>query len=314
MAYIGYIYKITNKINEKSYIGKTNNIKRRWGEHKGGKGNTAILNKAIKKYGIDNFDFSIVEEKEFDSIDALNQGLSQMEIDYIAKYNTYKRGYNATIGGEGASGHHVSDELKQLYREQALERYKSEEERLKCGDGMRGKHHTKEVREKIKKALLNRDPVIYEKIAVKMKGKHRDHEMIMKAAAKRKKAILQYDKFGNFLKEYNGIMEAGYNTTANISACCKGKIGSAYGYIWRFKEGNNYPLHIEVPNNVRAQYYNTIVQMTKEGDIINTYKSLPEASRVTGIGRRAIGNCLYGWSNSAGGYIWKFKENEEDVA
>ena len=49
--YIGYIYKITNKINGKSYIGKTNNIIRRWKEHKYGHGGTAILSKAfIKMY------------------------------------------------------------------------------------------------------------------------------------------------------------------------------------------------------------------------------------------------------------------------
>lgn len=49
--YIGYIYKITNKINGKSYIGKTNNLIRRWNEHKSGKGGTAILSKAFIKYG-----------------------------------------------------------------------------------------------------------------------------------------------------------------------------------------------------------------------------------------------------------------------
>ena len=55
--YHGYIYKITNKINGHSYIGKTNNLDRRWHEHKSGNGGTAILDKAFKKYGINNFKF-----------------------------------------------------------------------------------------------------------------------------------------------------------------------------------------------------------------------------------------------------------------
>lgn len=49
--YTGYIYKITNKVNGKSYIGKTNNLNRRWNEHKSGKGGTAILSRAFTKYG-----------------------------------------------------------------------------------------------------------------------------------------------------------------------------------------------------------------------------------------------------------------------
>lgn len=314
MAYTGYIYKITNKINGKSYIGKTNNIKRRWNEHKWGKGNTAILNKAFKKYGVDNFEFSLLEERKFKSINELNEILSQMEIDYIAKYNTFKKGYNATLGGEGTIGHFVSESTRRKFSILAKERCKSEEYRKKLSDTMKGKHLSPETKEKIKKALANRDPSVYKKIGLKLKGKPREHEMIMKAAAKRRKPILQYDKYGNFLKEYSGAIEIGYNTAANIIACCKGKISSAYGYIWRYKKEKDYPLHIDVSNNARAQFYKAVLQFSKEGKLIATYDSILKASLATDIKRRAISNCLYGWSKTAGGYIWKFKEEMEDVA
>ena len=55
-----YIYKATNKINGKSYIGQSNNIERRFSEHK-----TKIdipIEIAIRKYGIDAFNFEIIEE------------------------------------------------------------------------------------------------------------------------------------------------------------------------------------------------------------------------------------------------------------
>ena len=90
----GYIYKITNKVNGKSYIGQTRyTIEFRWRQHLHKKDNTYFHN-AIRKYGADNF---IVEKLEECNIEDLNE----KEIYYIAKYNTFKDGYNLTIGGDG---------------------------------------------------------------------------------------------------------------------------------------------------------------------------------------------------------------------
>lgn len=314
MAYTGYIYKITNKINGKSYIGKTNNIIRRWKEHRYGHGGTAILSKAFAKYGLDNFEFSIINEQKYETVEELNKRLPELEVYYIGIYNTFKNGYNATIGGDGISFYKHSKETIERIRESNKGKVIPEERLKKMRVAMLGKHHTTETKEKIRKALLTRDHTIYEKVSAKMKGRHRDPDMIMKAAAKRRKPILQYDKYGNFLREYSGAVELEYNTTANIIACCKGKIKSAYGYIWRYRREKDYPLHIDVSNNARAQFYKTILQYSKKGELIASYNSIPNASLATGIKRRAIGNCLYGWSKSAGGYIWKFKEEMEEVA
>ena len=61
------IYKITNKINGKSYIGLTDDIKRRISEHKS-KGDTTnlLIDHVIKKYGKDNFTYEILEECSLD--------------------------------------------------------------------------------------------------------------------------------------------------------------------------------------------------------------------------------------------------------
>lgn len=314
MTYIGYIYKITNKINGKSYIGKTNDIVRRWKEHRYGHGGTAILSKAFAKYGLDNFEFSIICEHDYHTKEEMNKKLSELEVYYIGVYNTFKKGYNATIGGDGISFYSHSQETIEKIKESNRGKKASEAKKQKISAAKLGQHHSSETKEKIRQALLNRDPVIYDKISAKMKGRHRDHDMIMKAAAKRRKPILQYDKYGNFLKEYSGAIDLGYNTTANIIACCKGKISSAYGYIWRYKKEKDYPLHIDVSNNARAQFYKAVLQFSKEGNLIATYDSILKASLATDIKRRAISNCLYGWSKTAGGYIWRFKEEMEDVA
>lgn len=88
------IYKITNKLNGKIYIGQSINIKRRWNEHKAKKGEKAnLLYFDFQKYGIENFDFSILQECEQSELDFL-------EIFYIKKFNSFYNGYNLTQGGQ----------------------------------------------------------------------------------------------------------------------------------------------------------------------------------------------------------------------
>lgn len=93
------IYKITNKINNKCYIGQSKNILKRWKtEYKWYKINNH-LQSAFKKYGIENFDFEIIEECE-------SNLLNEREKFWIGIYNSFDRnfGYNKTLGGAGTPG------------------------------------------------------------------------------------------------------------------------------------------------------------------------------------------------------------------
>ena len=90
------IYKITNKINKKIYIGQSKDIEYRWKDHKRRfKNQKTPIQKAIYKYGIDNFSFEVLKEC---SIDCLND----LEIYYIQLYNSTDKniGYNITSGGD----------------------------------------------------------------------------------------------------------------------------------------------------------------------------------------------------------------------
>lgn len=88
-----YIYKITNLINNKIYIGITNNYQKRWSNHKTSKTNTAI-SRAIQKYGKENFKFEILEEN------CSLQEASNKEIQLIQELNTLiPNGYNIATGG-----------------------------------------------------------------------------------------------------------------------------------------------------------------------------------------------------------------------
>ena len=92
------IYKFTNLINNNAYIGQSIDIDRRYKEHINRAKNInseeyySAFHKALRKYGIENFSFEILEEC---SIKELNN----REQYWINYFNTYKNGYNCTTGG-----------------------------------------------------------------------------------------------------------------------------------------------------------------------------------------------------------------------
>lgn len=113
------IYIITNKINGKSYIGLSVDIKRRFSEHKSPcrfqKKETPIA-RAIKKYGLTNFSFDIIELVECKS------KLCEIEVFWI---NKMKPEYNLTSGGDGVRDYIVSEEVKEILREYGKKQWNS---------------------------------------------------------------------------------------------------------------------------------------------------------------------------------------------
>jgi len=130
------IYKVTNKIDGKSYIGQTTKtLEQRKREHKGNakRGVGFYFYNAIRKYSWKNFKWKVIEK--CDSKEELNE----MEKYYIAKYGTYCLdeigGYNLTLGGKGNCGY-----------------VQSEEHKKKISDAHKGKKHTEESKKKISEA------------------------------------------------------------------------------------------------------------------------------------------------------------------
>ena len=115
----GFIYKITNKINGKNYIGQTiQNVKERFYQHCAFKCDESVkrmpIHRAIKKYGKDNFTLEVIEEVD-------SKLLDEKERFWIDYYDTFNNGYNATIGGQ--DGHKPFKDLDiisiiKLYKEE----------------------------------------------------------------------------------------------------------------------------------------------------------------------------------------------------
>lgn len=96
------IYKFTCLLNQKSYIGQSTNIMKRFNDHRTNHLNPNVGNynslfyRALRKHGFYNFSFEVLEANENFTIEELNS----LEIFYIEKYSSYGEGYNSTKGGE----------------------------------------------------------------------------------------------------------------------------------------------------------------------------------------------------------------------
>lgn len=111
---IHYIYCYINKINNKKYIGQTNNLERRKKQHIQDsihchKGHEISYNlpfhSAIRKYGIKNFSFSILQTIDTENWEEVNE----LESKYIKEQNTLvPNGYNLKARGEANKGLNIS--------------------------------------------------------------------------------------------------------------------------------------------------------------------------------------------------------------
>ena len=117
----GVIYMLKNKVNNKMYIGQTmRDLNVRIERHiKDAKyGSDLAIHRAIRKYGIDNFDIIVLEK------DISEEKLNEREIYFIKKYNSVKLGYNLSYGGDGGKATRYSDEqileVKKLLRDTDL--------------------------------------------------------------------------------------------------------------------------------------------------------------------------------------------------
>ena len=202
------IYKITNLINNKIYIGQTTrNMKERMSEHI--RHHKIPIDKDIFKYGINNFKIEVIDT-------ANNQKeLDEKEIKYIHEYDCMiPKGYNLTLGGRTTKGYKHTQEAKKKMSIEKSKAYTGN------GNPFFGKKHTDKSKVKMSE---------------KRKGmKHLTEEQINRLRASHVTVKVICIETGEI---FNSIKEASekYNIFAtHITRVCKGKKKSCGGYHWKY--------------------------------------------------------------------------------
>ena len=216
----GYVYLIENKVNNKKYVGKTYlSVEERWKQHCKDAVRTRMehrpLYEAIRKYGIDNFTISELEYCD---------NCEEREKYWIAHYNSYHEGYNATLGGDGKAYFEHSDQ-------EVIDKYNE----LKSVIGVAEFFHCD--KDTISIRLKNNN------IVVPLGGDIYNEKKNWKA-----KKVLQLTLQGEIIQEFDSMKQAAEwliennytsgqikHIVSNISKTIRGieNRKQAYGFIWK---------------------------------------------------------------------------------
>ena len=180
------IYKITNTINGKVYIGQAQDIEKRWKDHiKDSEKGNQVIYRAMRKYGVENFSFEVVEECSIEELD-------EKEIYYIEEYNSYihaenSNGYNMTLGGGGVRGYKLSkearDKISRVHKgkvaSQELREIRSRNSRGENNPNY-GKHWSNEIKEKIRQGNRGRKHTEEERLKISKANSRGNHHKAKK--------------------------------------------------------------------------------------------------------------------------------------
>ena len=121
-------------LNDKSYIGKTiHSLHLRKGQHLRSN-ETTHFHRALRKYGKDMFEWNVIKECKTE------KELDNQEINFIKEYDTYKNGYNSTVGGDNGT-YVMSEEHKKNLSKSHLGKKFSEEHRKNLSKSHMGMKH-----------------------------------------------------------------------------------------------------------------------------------------------------------------------------
>lgn len=277
---MGYIYKITNLINQKPYVGKTvNTIATRWAKHKDeafNQNSSWLIHRAMRKYGIENF---IIEELE----QCPDEFLSEREQYWIKIINSYFKngyGYNMTLGGDGIQQYSDS-QILDLWNQGFI-----------CED--------------IANILSCCTHTIYHRIAA-IVGPNAAKE---RRTQRIRKPVFQYDLDGNFIKSWDSmsIAEQALGLSGGtISTCCSKKNTHAGNSLWK-KANDDTPIEQLMINYARSKNCNAVDKIDKDGNVLATYSSASEGANANNTSSQAITNICnhkYGYKTTHGLY-WQW--------
>lgn len=172
-------------------------------------GGRSKIDRARKKYGPENFMYEVLLRNQYSGIEAATLDLNKWETYYIGYYDTYKNGYNSTLGGDGSRGYIQSVEALQKISKSLKGRKKPNGFGSRVSSSLKGIAKSVEHRKKLSESKKN--------------SGHK---------------ILQYSLTGEYIKTWDNIDEVAKTlgvSRESIAGCCRGKSKTAHKFIWKYK-------------------------------------------------------------------------------
>lgn len=284
---MAYIYKITNKVNGKIYIGETTRtVQIRWNQHKTrakDKRYTEYLYLAMRKYGIENFAVEQIAE-------CADEDRFKVETEYITKLRSYVgfedcNGYNLVLSQDGPAPI-------------------NKQEVLNCwNDGLTVVQISERLHLNVKtiRHILRAVNVTEDMTLARRKEHSGEHS---------RKPVNQYTMNGGLIKTFESASAAARflnKYSSQISRACVGDTLTAYGYIWQYTDDDNIEEIVPIVASKRKTGINKkkIRKISKEGEILAEFESASAAGRSLG---KAHAGIAYAARNggTAYGYYWEY--------
>lgn len=302
MNYI--VYKTTNKINNKIYVGvhRTNpdifdgyigcGVTQKDKKNKVLKGFPA----AVRKYGYHNFireTLFIYPDTEEGKVEAYKKEKEIVNIDFVKSNTTY----NLVVGGEICMGENNKKEIAQY---------------TISGRFIRTWSSIKEASEMLNVPNISQCLVGKSKYSGNFQWKYyTGDESDIEPVEKKEKTVYQFDLQGNLIKVWKSTSEAATqfknieSARTAINNNCLNKVNKAYGYYWSYKHIFDYK-----ENSKKA-----VAKYNDDGKLLDIYDSIKEAAEQNNIKTPTnICHAISGKQKRCGGFRWRyFYGNTSDI-
>lgn len=273
------IYKISNNINGKTYIGETRtSVEHRWNQHCNKKSNCLKLKRAIQKYGKENFSVEQIDH-------AHNKDEAfQKERFWIDFYNSIDQGYNILPSGYSCNGKEAKKvyciETKEIFDSVGVCARKLNASVSLVTNCCKGRRHSCKG---FHICFLDENGTPQLEVLKKTKPHH-----------SKVRCVETGEVFENAKEAAYSI---GKSATA-VNQCLYGKMKRCGGLHWEYIDTENF--HAK-ENMQKSRFHKTLCVDT--GEIFKTYT---DAARSIGVRPSSIRQCCIGKSKTSGGYKWIF--------
>lgn len=265
---LGYVYKIVNPAGA-IYIGSTKSFNKRISFYKRLDciKQTKVYESLIK-YGYESHVIEIICTAPYNELEK-----KERELGIFYNALDAEMGLNCILPGSG--------DMKCLQSEEYKERFRKKCE-LQIANQLSGL-----TKEKMSKNSKRHKP---------------SEETKLKSKTKLSRPIIQFDKNGNYINEFESTIDASVYTgigRSSIKENLNNRSNSAGGFIWKFKDGIK-----------KGVNHKKVIQMDMKGNITKIHDSLSHAARSINVDFTSIRFVAKGLGHTAGGFKWKYFSQE----